>query len=120
MKNVRMLLFLMILGSICTILLGSANFAFEKASNVFSRRLYKVILEKFEIPAKEHKIEEKFAENFDVKKVGHTTYYISKTQDKNQCVYEERRFPIFSRIGFFWLMGVLFGFNVASYSDLPF
>lgn len=87
MKNVRMLLFLMTLASICTILLGSANFAFEKASDVFSRRLYKVILEKFEIPAKESEIEEKFAKNFDLKKVGHTTYYISKNKDKGSVVF---------------------------------
>lgn len=87
-NSVRMLVFLMVLSSICTILLSSANYAFEKASDVFNRRLYQVILEKFEIPARERQIEQKFTENFEIKQIGHTIYYISKNKQKGAVIFK--------------------------------
>ena len=85
MKPVKLVLFLMILASICTLLLSTANFAFEKASEVFNIRLYAVILELFEIPAAEEEIALVFENNFEIRKMGGRDYYIS-TQIKPGAV----------------------------------
>lgn len=83
-----MLLFLMIMATICTLLLGSANIAFQKASAIFDRRLYKIILEKFEIPFSEDEIEENFSANFDTQKIGNTVYYIAKDQNQQFVIFK--------------------------------
>jgi Na+-transporting NADH:ubiquinone oxidoreductase subunit C len=79
-KEIRMLLFLMILATLCTLLLGSANLAFQKASAVFNRRLYAVILEKYGIPFDKETIEATFSSHFETKKIGNTVYYVAKKQ----------------------------------------
>jgi len=78
MKTVKIIIFLMVLSTICTVFLASGNYAFEKFSAIFNIRLYGTILEMFEVSVAEDDVEEVFLNNFDIKEVGDTTYYISK------------------------------------------
>ena len=43
MKDVKMVVFLMILSTVCVLFLGSAEYAYKKASHIFNVRLYRVI-----------------------------------------------------------------------------
>lgn len=78
MKDLRMLGFLLLTATLCTLVLGGAQVAYERAAAVFSRRLYGAILEMFEIPAPADRLEETFRQHFDVRQVGAETYYIAK------------------------------------------
>jgi len=98
-KNLRMILFLMITATICTLILSTANYAFEKASEIFNIRLYKAILDEYEIPVEnEEAIKSTFLENFDKNKIGNTIYYISKTKNKNSVVFKAEGPGLWSRI----------------------
>jgi Na+-transporting NADH:ubiquinone oxidoreductase subunit C len=88
MKQYKIVIFLMIVASICTLLLSTANYAYEKASEIFSVRLYKTILDLFQIPAQEEQIRSVFYDNFEIKKIGNTLYYISKTVNTGTIVYK--------------------------------
>ena len=88
MKQYKIIIFLMIVASICTLLLSTANYAYEKASDIFSVRLYKTILDLFEIPAQEEQIRSVFNENFEIEKIGNTLYYISKRVNSGTIVYK--------------------------------
>lgn len=87
-KEARMLLFLMSVATLCTVLLGTANLAFQKASAMFDRRLYAVILEQYRIAFQETEIEAVFAANFDSQKVGNTTYYAAKAPRPASVVFK--------------------------------
>jgi Na+-transporting NADH:ubiquinone oxidoreductase subunit C len=89
MKDFKVILFLGIVATICVMLLSGVDIASQRASAIFNRRLYQDILEKFEIPVKRGEIvEEKFAENFDVKTIGSTIYYISKEREKDAVIFK--------------------------------
>lgn len=87
-KEARMLLFLMALATLCTLLLGSANLAFQKASAIFDRRLYRVILEQSEIPFEETEVEAAFATHFETRKIGNTTYYVAADPEERIIVFK--------------------------------
>lgn len=97
-KEGQMLLFLMIVATLCTLLLGSANLAFQKASEIFNRRLYKVILEKYEISFTENEIEAVFSANFETKKFGNTIYYIAKDPQHKSMVFKAQGAGLWSVI----------------------
>ncbi|MGA1868409.1 MAG: FMN-binding protein [bacterium] len=89
MEDVKLILFLGIVATVCTTFLSAGNIAFERASLIFNRRLYQTILEKFEVPLRENDIiEEKFEENFDIQTIGTTTYYIAKKKKKNTVIFK--------------------------------
>ena len=88
MKDLRLILFLAIVATICTIFLSGGNIAFQRASAIFNRRLYKVILEEFEIPAQEDEIEQTFAEFFDTKTLGDKTYYIAREKEPDAVIFK--------------------------------
>jgi len=89
MKDVKMIIFLVILSTICVLFLCSANYAYQKAANIFNVRLYKVINNMFEIEAKNDDTEKVFLQNFNIKDVGGVTYYISKKKDPGVILFKE-------------------------------
>jgi len=78
MKTFKIVIFLMVLSTVCTLFLATGNYAYEKFSAIFNVRLYGTILEMFEKDVPEDRVEEVFLDNFDITTVGDTTYYISK------------------------------------------
>jgi len=97
----KLIIFLMVLSSICVLFLASANYAYQKASHIFNVRLYKVINDMFEIKAGEDETEKVFLENFEIKEIGGTPYYISKgTGDipKGIVLFKEEGSGLWSRI----------------------
>jgi Na+-transporting NADH:ubiquinone oxidoreductase subunit C len=89
MKDFKVILFLGIVATICAMLLSGVDIASRRASAIFNRRLYQDILEKFKIPVKEGEtIEGKFTENFKIKTIGSTIYYISKEKEKGAVIFK--------------------------------
>ena len=78
MKTFKIIVFLMVLSTICTVFLASGNYAFIKFSAIFNVRLYGTILDMFEMDVAEDEVEEIFLQNFDIQTIGDTTYYTSK------------------------------------------
>ena len=78
MKTFKIVIFLMVLSTVCTLFLATGNYAYDKFSVIFNIRLYGTILDMFEQDVPEDKIEEVFLNNFDITTFGDTTYYISK------------------------------------------
>ena len=123
MKPVRMILFLLILSTICTLMLSGAQLAYNKAAAVFNVRLYGTILELFGIPAGENEIEEVFAENFETREIGGTVYYISKAKEKGTVVFKTGGAGLWSRIDL--LLAVhpdgerLYGLRVIAQAETP-
>ena len=78
MKTLKMIIFLMLLSTICTLFLASGNYTYLHLSSVFKIRLYGTILEMFEIEAAEEEIESVFYQNFDTKIVENTNFYLCK------------------------------------------
>jgi Na+-transporting NADH:ubiquinone oxidoreductase subunit C len=78
MKTFKIVIFLMVLSTVCTIFLASGNYAYDRFSAVFNIRLYGTILEMFDQDVPEDKTEAVFLENFDIRTIGDTTYYITK------------------------------------------
>lgn len=78
MKTFKIIVFLMVLSTVCTLFLASGNFAFIKFSAVFNVRLYGTILEMFEMDVPEDEVEEVFLRNFEIQSIGGTIFYTSK------------------------------------------
>ncbi len=78
MNTFKAVLFLMFLSTICTAVLATGNYFFLRFSSIFNVRLYGTILEMFEIEVAEDEIESVFLNNFELKTIGDTTFYISK------------------------------------------
>lgn len=82
MKNLKMLIFLMVLSTICVLLLGGATLLYRQASSIFNVRLYAVILDLFNIETTEDNVREVFLDNFEIQTIGDRTYYTAKIQIK--------------------------------------
>ena len=123
MKQYKIIIFLMIVASICTLLLSTANYAYEKASDIFSVRLYKTILDLFEIPAQEEQIRSVFNDNFEIKKIGNTLYYISKTVDSGTIVFKTEGPGLWSVIEILLAVDpsfdTLYGLRVLAQAETP-
>ncbi len=121
--EVRMTVFLMITTTICTLLLAGANFAYRKASFIFNIRLYKTILELFEIPAAEDSVEAVFDEHFETIQSGGTTYYRAKTKRPGTIVFKSEGSGLWSRIELLLAVNPnresLFGMRVLSQAETP-
>ena len=122
-KPVRLVLFLMILASICTLLLSTANFAFEKASEVFNIRLYAVILELFEIPASEDEVSVVFEKNFEIQNLGGRNYYVSTRANPGTVVFKNDGPGLWSTIEILLAVNPdfesLYGFRVLAQAETP-
>ncbi|MCK4537343.1 MAG: FMN-binding protein [Candidatus Krumholzibacteria bacterium] len=123
MKSVRIILFLVITSSLCTLLLAGAQLGYEKASAVFNVRLYGTILELFSIEAAEDDIEKVFLENFETRTIGSTVYYISKTVEKGSVVFKTIGAGLWSQIELLLAFSPdfekMYGLRVISQAETP-
>lgn len=98
MKDVRMVLFLLIVTTVCTLLLAGAQMAYVKASHVFNLRLYATILEMMAIPAEEEQLEAVFTANFETIEHGSKTYYRSTSVRAGTLVFTAEGAGLWSHI----------------------
>lgn len=98
MKHGRMILFLLVISTVCTLLLSGAQLAYERAASLFNIRLYRVILELFEIAAPEERTEEVFLEHFEIRTVGKSVYYVSRLKEPGTVVFRTEGAGLWSRI----------------------
>ncbi len=132
MRNIKMLIFLMVLSTLCVLLLTGANILYQKASAVFNVRLYAVILDLFKIPVRVQSANEKptgdeiknvFLNNFEIKNVGGKTYYIAKKKDRGVIAFKTSGPGLWSTIEI--LLAVypnfekLYGLRVISQAETP-
>jgi Na(+)-translocating NADH:ubiquinone oxidoreductase C subunit len=88
MKEVKMLLFLLALFTICTLVLTGAQLAYDKASAIFNLRLYADIMDLYSIEYQEDETENTFNENFTQTVLGDTTYYISDSEHPGSIIFK--------------------------------
>lgn len=123
MKHWKMILFLVILSTVCTLLLSGGQLAYDKAAAMFNVRLHRVILDMLEIEAAEEMTEQVFMENFDIRTVGNTIYYISKIEEPGTVIFKSEGPGLWSRIEV--LLAVtddhekLYGLRVLSQAETP-
>ncbi len=118
-----MILFLIVLSTVCTLLLSSAQLAYNSASAMFNVRFYRVILDLFEIEAPEEMTEQVFMENFDIMTVGGTVYYISKIKEPGTVAFKSEGSGLWSRIEVLLAVTAdhekLYGMRVLSQAETP-
>jgi len=123
LKHWKMILFLVILSTVCTMMLSGAQLAYDKAAGMFNIRLYGVILDLFEIEVPEESIEQVFLENFDITTVGSTVYYTSKFKEPGTVVFKSEGSGLWSRIEVLLAVTAdrekLFGMRVLSQAETP-
>ncbi len=123
MKNLKMLIFLMALSTICVLLLGGATLLYRQASSIFNVRLYAVILDLFNIEATEDNVREVFLDNFEIQTIGDRTYYTAKKTDRGIRVFTASGPGLWSTIEV--LLAVdsnfekLYGLRVISQAETP-
>jgi len=123
MKNLRMIIFLMIISTVCVLLLSGANLVYERASEIFNVRLFGVILNMFEIKVGENEVKKVFTENFETKIIGGKTYYVSKNKAKGVIVFKTQGPGLWSIIeivvGIYPDFEKLYGIRVVSQAETP-
>ncbi len=123
MKEIRMMVFLVVIFTICSLLLALGRFAYEKASVIFNRRLYAEIMELYELPYSEETIDDDFSNVFDTIEAGGKSYYISKN-DKPQTIGFKAEGPgLWSTIEIFIAIKIfedrLLGIKILSQGETP-
>jgi Na+-transporting NADH:ubiquinone oxidoreductase subunit NqrC len=93
-----MVLFLMAISTACALLLSGANLAYQRASRILDIRLYRQILDLFEVPYGEEEVERVFRESFDTERRGGRTYYLSRVEPRGTIVYTVEGSGLWSRI----------------------
>jgi Na+-transporting NADH:ubiquinone oxidoreductase subunit C len=88
MKDLKMILFMLVLFSFCALLLSSAQLLYERASAIFARRLYAVVLDLYAISFAEAEVEEVFFDHFEIRRYGNTEWYVSKDRGQKRVVFE--------------------------------
>jgi RnfABCDGE-type electron transport complex G subunit len=123
MKSARIIIFLVITSTLCTLLLAGAQLGYEKASAIFNVRLYGTILELFGIEAAEEEIEQIFLENFEIRTVGSTVYYISMNVEKGSVVFKAVGAGLWSQIELLLAFSPgfekMYGLRVISQAETP-
>jgi Na+-translocating ferredoxin:NAD+ oxidoreductase RnfG subunit len=98
MKDLKMVIFLLLTTTLCTLMLGGVNLAYQRAASIFNVRLYGEILDLFEIEVEEDEVESLFAQHFDVRQVGDTTYYLATQKNPGTVVFKAEGPGLWSRI----------------------
>lgn len=123
MKDFRMVVFLLVLFTLCTLLLTGGNLAYEKASAVFNRRLYADILNLYGYPFNEETVESDFADWFDTVERGANVYYVGKEADRSTVAFKSRGPGLWSLIEVLIAVEVdkseLYGLRVLSQGETP-
>ena len=122
-SELKMTFFLLATTTACTLLVAGANLAYDRASVVFNLRLYKTILELFEVPLESGEVETVFSEHFESIPVGGGTFYRSKKKNPGTLVFKSEGPGLWSQIDL--LLAVdpdresLYGLRVVSQAETP-
>jgi len=123
MKEIRMMIFLVVIFTICSSLLALGRFAYIKASVVFNRRLYAEIMELYDLPFSEETIDEDFALNFNTVGSGGKTYYVSLSNSPKTVGFKAEGPGLWSTVEVFISIKVieekLYGMRVLSQGETP-
>lgn len=123
MKSFKIIIFLVITSTLCTLLLAGAQFGYEKASAIFNVRLYGTILELFGIEAAEEETEKVFLENFEIRTIGSTVYYISTNVEKGAVVFKAIGAGLWSQVELLLAFSPdfekMYGLRVISQAETP-
>ncbi len=122
-SDLKMTLFLLATTTACTLLLAGANLAYERAAVIFNIRLYKTILDLFEIPVEGNEVESVFAENFETISAGSGTFYRSKKKNPGAMVFKSEGPGLWSQIDLLLAVNPnrqsLYGLRVVSQAETP-
>lgn len=122
-KELRMMIFLVVIFTICSSLLALGRFAYDKASVIFNRRLYAEIMELYNLPYSEETIDNDFAEFFETLEAGSKTYYLSKSDSPKTIGFKAEGPGLWSTIEVFISVKIsedrLFGMSVLSQGETP-
>lgn len=123
MKDFRMVVFLLVLFSLCTLLLTGGKLAYNKASAVFNRRLYAEILNLYGYPYEEETVESDFALNFQTVERGGQTYYVGSDTTRKTVAFKYQGPGLWSLIEVLLAVELdkseLFGLRVLSQGETP-
>lgn len=78
MKEIKMLLFLVVIFTVCTLFLTAGRYFFNRASAVFNRRLYAEIMDMHSLAYSQDNIDEDFEKYFRIVPSGDAVFYISE------------------------------------------
>ncbi len=122
-SELKMTLFLLAITTVCTLLLAGVNLAYERAAVIFNIRLYRTILELFEIPIENVDVEAVFAENFETVTDGSRTFYRSKKTNPGAMVFKSEGPGLWSQIDLLLAVNAdrqsLYGLRVVSQAETP-
>jgi Na+-transporting NADH:ubiquinone oxidoreductase subunit C len=123
MKDVKLIIFLLAIFTICTLLLSFAQFFYDKASVVFNRRLYAEILNLYDIEHTFPTIDNDFAASFSTVQAGGKTYYISENDNPRTIGFKTEGAGLWSTIEIFVSVKIkeekIFGLLILSQGETP-
>ncbi len=123
MRDFRMVVFLLILFSICTLLLTGGKLAYDRASAVFNRRLYAEILDLYDYQYTEETVESDFARNFKTLNIGSQVFYVEKNPERKTVVFKADGPGLWSQIEVLLAVDAdkeeIFGLRVLSQGETP-
>ncbi len=122
-SELKMTLFLLATTTACTLLLAGANLAYERAAVIFNIRLYRTILDLFEIPLEGREVEPVFAEHFETIPTGSGPFYRSKKTNPGAMVFKSEGPGLWSQIDLLLAVNPdrqsLYGLRVVSQAETP-
>lgn len=123
MKELKMMIFLVVIFTVCSSLLALGRYAYEKASVIFNRRLYVEIMDLYNLPYTEEGIDEEFSKVFETVETGGKTYYVSKTDSPKTIGFTSEGPGLWSTIEVFISVKILedelLGIKVLSQGETP-
>lgn len=85
-KEIKTVIFILALSTICALILGGANLLYRKAESIFNERLFVAILELYGIDTTGEEIESLFSRHFTTEKQGGNSWYIAKEVNPGSIV----------------------------------
>ncbi|MBT7164352.1 MAG: FMN-binding protein [Victivallales bacterium] len=123
MNDRKMIVFLLLTTTICTLLLSGANLAYVRAAAIFESRLRQDILALYGVPEAEATAEGAFEEHFEVREVGDTTYYVAKKVAPGTVVFKAEGPGLWSRVELLLAVAAdgksLYGLRVLAQAETP-
>lgn len=123
MKEIKMIIFLLVIFTICSSLLAFGRFAYVKASVIFNRRLYAEIMDLYEIPYSDDAIDESFNGEFKTVESGNQNYYISRTNSPQTVGFTVEGPGLWSILEIFISVKIdedrMYGLKVLSQGETP-
>lgn len=123
LKEGKLIIFLIVLFSVCTLLLAGAQQLYLNAAAVFRIRLYRDILDLYGINYTEENTAEVFEEHFTSRQIGGKTYYEATEKHPGSIVFETEGAGLWSIIEIIVAVGAeheqLIGMRVISQAETP-